>query len=406
MIKNPDSILVRYGELALKDSNRGLFERQLQSNLETRLVDLPTGSVERFQGGMRIPVNDNTPAETIIDHIGTVPGVAWFAPGISTERNPETIGSAVLRQLDASNVTAETFAVRTQRSDKSLERNSMDFDREIGGIVNANTDMDVDLDNPDVTISVQILFTEAFVFFNRYEGLGGLPVGSSGQVLSLLSGGIDSPVSSIQIMKRGCRTDFLHFYPYPSARQALDAKFHDLVEQLARYTTEGTLYLAPYHEYDLRKAAVSERKELVLFRRHMMRVADRIARRNDLRAIVTGESVGQVASQTLENINSIQRATQTTILRPLIGLDKNDIIDLARSFGTYSISIEDYQDCCSIQSTRVDTKTNPDQLKSIEEKHDLYEADDAVLDELTLVDFDSGGVQRIRTHGKEANSAY
>lgn len=388
MIDDPDMILIRYGEVALKDSNRGLFERQLQDNLEQKLTDLPHGGVERFQGGMRVPLIDDSPVGTITNRIARVPGVAWFAPGFTESRKPEPLAHATLTELQGKIEDHETFAIRTQRSDKNLEMNSMDYDREIGDIIRKNTHLEVDLDDPDLTVHVHLLFSESFVFFDRHDGLGGLPVGSSGDVLCLLSGGIDSPVASIQMMKRGCRTDFLHFYPYPSAEKALETKFRDLLEVLRTYTTEGTLYLAPYHEYDLRKAPVSERKEMVLFRRHTMRVADRIAKANGQQALITGESVGQVASQTLENIRAIEEAADSLILRPLVGLDKDDIIGLAESFGTYSLSIQDYQDCCSIQSSRVDTRTDARTLREIEEKHDLHEADDAVLDAMTVVEFD------------------
>ncbi|MFB6347042.1 MAG: tRNA uracil 4-sulfurtransferase ThiI [bacterium] len=411
MIDQPDSILIRYGELALKDSNRGLFESQLQSNLERRLDGLHYDQITRFQGGMKVKLHEDSPTDSILKRLKTVPGVQWFAPGFTTTRDPETIGARALQSIDASSpASTETFAVRTQRSDKSLQMDSMDYDREIGRIILENTGLEVDLDNPDITISVHLLFSESFVFMEPHDGPAGLPVESSGDVLTLLSGGIDSPVAAIQIMKRGCRTDFLHYYPYSSAEKALKTKIGSLISILGRYTTKGKLHLAPYHEYDLRKAPVSERKEIILFRRHMMRVAETLSHRDDLDALVTGESVGQVASQTLENIRSIQRATNSTILRPLIGLDKDEIIDRAKRYGTYPLSIEEYQDCCSIQNSRVDTRTNPDELRSIEEEHNLHEADRAVLNSMTTVPFDTNGLtggndtaQPVERSGKRSN---
>lgn len=378
----PDAVLVRYAEIGLKDRNRPRFERKFRDNLDRRTGDLPRGRIERLQGGIWIELAPDTPLEVLRDRLITVPGVAWFAPGWRVQREPDAVARRVLDVEESHRPEASSFAVRTQRSDKSLELTSVDFNRRIGERVESATGLSVDLDDPDWEIHVQLLHDRGHLSFRRYEGIGGLPAGVNGTVLGLLSGGLDSPVASVQCMKRGCEVDLLHFYAYPDAQHALDAKISELAARLADFQNGATLHLAPYHPFDLAVRGVEPRLELVLFRRHTLRVAERMAADTDRRALVTGESLGQVASQTLENLTTIDAATDMTVLRPLIGLNKNEIVALARRYGTYETSIRGYRDCCAIQDAHPMTTSHPDRLRRLEEKHDLTAVDTAVLDEV------------------------
>lgn len=389
----PDSVLVRYAELSLKNKNRPRFERQLRSNIANRLEDDHAPRVERFQGGLWITLSRNAPVQEVLDRLATVPGIAWYAAGWEVERDPSTVADVVLERGQPYRENADSFAVRTQRSDKSLELTSMDFNRRIGSRVQEATGLPVDLEAPDWEIHVQLLYSRGHLSFERHTGIGGLPVGTTGRVLCLLSGGLDSPVAAIQTMKRGCQVDFLHFYAYPESHEALDVKMEDLVNRLASFQNQGTLYLAPYHPFDLAVRGVKPRVELVLFRRHTLRVAQRLADRDGQQALVTGESLGQVASQTLENLTTIDQATDMTVLRPLVGRNKNEIIRSARQFGTYDLSIRDYRDCCAIQASHPVTTTRVPPLLELESSHDLREVDRRSCESVETRDFDVGGLQ-------------
>ncbi len=378
----PDSVLVRYAEIGLKDRNRPRFERQFRNNLDRRTGDLPRGTVERLQGGIWIGLVPETPCEALRERLSTVPGVAWYGIGWRLKRDPDAVARRVLEIDSFPPPEAESFAVRTQRSDKSLELTSVDFNRRIGDRVQSSTGLEVDLDDPDWEIHVQLLHDRAHLSFRKHEGLGGLPSGVNGTLLGLLSGGLDSPVAAIQCMKRGCEVDLLHFYAYPEAGDALEAKITELAGRLAAFQNGVRLHLVPYHPFDLAVRGVEPRLELVLFRRHTLRVAETMAAKRDIRAVVTGESLGQVASQTLENLTTIDAAARITVLRPLIGMNKNEIVALARRYGTYELSIRDYRDCCAIQDAHPMTVTDPDRLRRLEEEYDLTDVDDVALDEL------------------------
>lgn len=378
----PDAVLVRYAEIGLKDRNRPRFERTFRDNLDRRTEDLPRGRVERLQGGIWIGLVPQTPLDVLRDRLGTVPGVAWYAPGWRVERDPDAVARRVLEVDPLPRPDAASFAVRTQRSDKSLPMTSVDFNRRIGERVQSATGLSVDLDDPDWEIHVQLLHDRGHLAFERYQGIGGLPTGTNGTLLGLLSGGLDSPVASVQCMKRGCEVNLLHFYAYPEPREALDVKIAELAGRLAAFQNGVTLHLAPYHPFDLAVRGIEPRLELVLFRRHTLRVAERLAANQNARALVTGESLGQVASQTLDNLTTIDAAARMTVLRPLIGMNKNEIVALARRYGTYETSIKSYRDCCAIQDAHPMTTSRPDRVRALEEENDLTAVDTAVLGEV------------------------
>jgi len=386
---NHDEILIRYGEVGLKNQNRGAFERQLRDNISQSLPDSMYRTVQRIRGAIRVDLYKDAHLDEVLNRLKKIPGIAWFAPCWTTDRDIDRIGERVLDSGSSIIDESETFAVNTQRTDKSFELRTPQINEQLGAYIDRHTNLSVDLDDPDWAIHVHLLHKNAYTFFEKHRGMQGLPVETTGTVLAQLSGGIDSPVASILTMKRGCRVDFLHFYPYPDPFDALEGLIEDLIDQLRRFTTSGNLYMAPYHPFEIGTSEVPPEYELVLFRRHAMRVSEQIAREHGHQAIATGENLGQVASQTMENLESITQSVDIPVLRPLIGFNKNEIIELAKSFGTYELSMRKYRDCCSIQSSHPKTRTKIDRLIHEEEKHRIYDIDKQVLAEISEIQFSS-----------------
>ncbi|MFH1314882.1 MAG: tRNA uracil 4-sulfurtransferase ThiI, partial [Candidatus Uhrbacteria bacterium] len=261
----------------------------------------------------------------------------------------DLIQETALELVRSSESDWQTFKVITKRSHKLFPATSMEVSRDVGARVLEQTKKAVDIHNPDLTIQIEITEKQTYIFTEKIPGAGGLPVGSSGTVVSLLSGGIDSPVASWQLMKRGCQVIFVHFHSAPQTSQEAIDKVQELSELLSPWQIKTKLYLVPF--LNIQKEIVKECRgeyRVVLYRRFMYRIAEQIAEQENAKALVTGESVGQVASQTIENIATINDAVTIPILRPLIGLDKIEIIDRAKQIGTYELSILPHEDCCSL----------------------------------------------------------
>ncbi|HTN69625.1 MAG TPA: tRNA uracil 4-sulfurtransferase ThiI, partial [Methylomirabilota bacterium] len=263
----------------------------------------------------------------------------------------------------------------TQRGDKTFPLTSPEINRQLGAVVKEKSGARVDLSNPELTITVEILPRDAFFGFDKIPGAGGLPVGASGRLVSLISGGIDSPIAAYRMMQRGCRLVFVHFHSAPYLDKTSQEKVRRLVSMLTRHQFLSRLYLVPFGEIQRQiVAAVSRPLRVVLYRRMMMRIAEGVARREKAKALVTGESLGQVASQTLENMSVIQQAATLPILRPLVGMDKQEIIDQARRIGTFEISSIPDQDCCQLFVPKHPaTKATLDEVEDAESKYDLNE---------------------------------
>jgi tRNA uracil 4-sulfurtransferase len=250
--------------------------------------------------------------------------------------------------LDAGRMAGKSIKVDTKRSDKSFHLTSPQVNSIVGkALVGAGCS--VDLDNPDITVSIEILRGKALVFTGRHYGPGGLPVGSSGKVLSLLSGGIDSPVSSWMMMKRGCSVDFLHLHSSPRNSEVMESKMARILAILRAYSPAPLrVHVAPYSEFYKKSMSLDPKIELVIFRRFLFRLANALAEKHGYKGVVSGDSVGQVASQTLDNIFASDSAASIPVFRPLAGMNKQEIIDIAMKIGTYKPSIEPYKDCCSL----------------------------------------------------------
>ncbi|HUF41278.1 MAG TPA: tRNA uracil 4-sulfurtransferase ThiI [Verrucomicrobiae bacterium] len=342
-----NSVLIRYHEIALKKGNRAYFTELLKRNLLAVVRDLGAKEIRSLPARLLLTFKNDVPQAILIDRMDTVFGVANFSIVERTVCDIDVLRARILESLDGSRF--ESFRVETQRGDKTFPFTSPEINRQLGAAVKEQTGARVDLENADFTVTVEILPRDAFFGFNKIAGAGGLPVGASGRVVSLISGGIDSPVAAYRMMQRGCRLIFVHFHSVPFQDKTSQDKVRQLVTRLTRHQFASRLHLVPFGEIQRRiVAAVARPLRVVLYRRMMLRIAEAIARKEKGKALVTGESLGQVASQTLDNMAIIQQAARLPILRPLVGMDKQEIIDQARRIGTFEISTIPDQDCCQL----------------------------------------------------------
>lgn len=348
-----ESVLVHYQEIALKGRNRPWFIDRLAAGLRAATADLDVARVRPLMGRIELQLGPAARWPAVRERLGRVFGVANFARAGSAGREVDEIAGAILRRLDEPGAAgagrAASFRVRASRADKTYPLTSPAIEREVGGRIKAATGWRVDLDAPDLAIGVEILPDRVFYTLGKEPGPGGLPTGTSGAVLCLLSGGIDSPVAAWRLMKRGCRVRFVHFHAYPILSRASLDKALEITELLTRHQLRSRFYSIRFGE--IQRAIVLSAPpplRVVLYRRMMMRIAERIAGACGAKALVTGESVGQVASQTIENLAVINDGVGLPVLRPLIGSDKEEITHEARRLGTYPVSIVPDQDCCTL----------------------------------------------------------
>ncbi len=350
-------VLIHYGELALKGRNRSAYEKRLRLNIERAV-----GSRVRVLSGRFVVECDDW------ERLRHLPGVEWFAPVHIVEKDAASLPDAVVAVLRGTvGEGRRTFAVRVRRADKAFPVGSMEMASTVGRRVQEAFGWPVDLTSPELTVYVEIA-EECYVYFERIKGPGGLPVGMSGKALCLFSGGIDSPVAAYRVMKRGCRVDFIHFHTFPRNEAVLETKIKTLVELLDRSQMDSVLYLVPYYPFQMALLARTPPAgyEMVLFRRFMVRMAERLADAHGYDALVTGDSLGQVASQTLENLACVFDVARRPLLQPLIGFNKTEIMDEARAIGTYEPSIAPYKDCCSILEPNTKTRARVERVREAE----------------------------------------
>ena len=341
------SVIVHYQEIALKGKNRPWFLAKLVRNLRTATSDLDIRSVRVLMGRIEIVLGPGATWEVVRERLTRVFGIGNFAKAGRAPLEVEAIAGAIL--ADLGDQAVETFRVSARRADKRFPLTSPEIEREVGGRIKEARGWTVNLSRPELTIHVEALTDEAFYFFGKDRGAGGLPVGASGKVVCLLSGGIDSPVAAWRMMRRGCRVLFVHFHSYPVLSRASQEKARELVKALTTFQYRSRLLLVPFADLQQQVIlTVPPPLRVVLYRRFMMRIAEQLGRRDRALALVTGEVVGQVASQTLENMNRITEVVQLPVLRPLIGMDKEEITEQAQRLGTYPISIIPDQDCCTL----------------------------------------------------------
>jgi thiamine biosynthesis protein ThiI len=341
------SVLVRYHEVALKKGNRPYFIEMLRRNLRSSLIDLDLKEIKNLPGRLLILLGDGAEPEQVRRRLERVFGVANFSFVERTPTDLESLKDGILDSLNGRQFGS--FRVDTKRADKNFPLTSPEINRALGAAVKERSGARVDLENAELTISVEVLPRDAFFGFDKIPGAGGLPVGVSGMVLSLISGGIDSPVAAYRMMRRGCRIAFIHFHSVPYLDKTSQEKVRELVKLLTCYQFSSRLYLVPFGEVQRQiVASVLRPLRVVLYRRMMMRIAEAVAKKEQAQALVTGESLAQVASQTLENLSVIEQAASLSILRPLVGMDKQEIIDQARKIGTFDTSAIPDQDCCQL----------------------------------------------------------
>ena len=341
------TVVVHYKELALKGRNRPWFVNALVRNLRTALGGLDVRAVRSVMGRIEIELGDDVPRAEAAERLRHVFGIANFAFAGQASHDHDELATAILR--DVGPQQPESFRVSVRRADKRILLTSPQIEREVGGRVKVATGWRVDLSHPALTIHIEMLPDRAFYFVRKEPGAGGLPTGTGGRVACLLSGGIDSPVAAYRLMRRGCSVLLIHFHSYPILSRASQEKVREIAALLTRYQLRTRLLLVPFGELQ-QQVVLAVRPELrvVIYRRLMMRIAGEIARQARARALVTGEVIGQVASQTLENMTTIAEASPLEILRPLVGLDKDDITAEARAIGTLAISNIPDQDCCTL----------------------------------------------------------
>jgi thiamine biosynthesis protein ThiI len=340
-------VVVHYKELALKGKNRPWFIQLLVRNLKVALAGLHVASVRSIMGRIELELGDDTPWDELRARLSRVFGIANFSYANRGPHDFAALAAAILDDLG--DRTTPSFRVSATRADKRLPFTSPEIEREVGGLIKEAKGWHVDLDRPALTIHLEMLSEGAFYFFGKEPGAGGMPTGSGGRVACLLSGGIDSPVAAFRMMRRGCTVVLIHFHSYPILSRASQEKVREIAALLTRHQLRARLLLVPFGDLQQQVVlAVPPDMRVVIYRRLMLRIAERLARRIHARALVTGEVVGQVASQTLENMTAIAEATDLEILRPLVGMDKDEIIAQAEKLGTYPISIIPDQDCCTL----------------------------------------------------------
>ncbi len=346
-----DKILsVSYGELALKGLNRRYFEDQLINNIKRAIKDIGYQRIYKEQGKLYIEGNHEDFPQ-MINRLRKVFGLVNISPCIRTEKNIEDIEKASIEMMKEKmlNEDIRTFKVETNRADKTFPIKSPELSRNMGGVILKNfQDLKVDVHKPDTFLYIDIK-KKAYVYTDKIKGYGGLPVGTNGKALLLLSGGIDSPVAGFMMAKRGVEISAVHYHSYPFTSERSEEKVKELASILSRYT--GKIKMYSVNILDIQKEINSKCKEnemTILSRRFMMKIGEKIALKEGIDGLITGESLGQVASQTIQSLNVTNAAVNLPVFRPLIGLDKVDIVEIAKDIETYETSILPFEDCCTV----------------------------------------------------------
>ena len=373
-------IVIHYSELGLKKGNRDYFENQLCANINGAVQDCGAERVKRISGRLLLPLKPDADLPEIKSRLRRVFGIAYFGEAWASPQAVENLETNAWALIDGRSF--KSFRIDARRADKTFPHTSVEINQRVGAYVKERSGARVDLENADLTCWIEVVEKYALIYVERVPGPGGLPVGTGGKVVVLLSGGIDSPVAAWKIIKRGCTPIFVHFHSFPYTNKESQEKAKQIARLLAHYALRAKIYFVPFAEVQ-RHIMVDTPLEtrVILYRRYMLRLAEQIAHREKARVLVTGDSVGQVASQTIENIDVISRAVSMPILRPVVGDDKIEITDLARRIGTFDISIQPDQDCCSLFVPKhPETKANLAEIEKSEARLDVAETMKAALE--------------------------
>lgn len=386
-----NTFIVRVGEVALKGQNKPYFEKTLVDRIRRLLKKYQGVDVTRHEGLIFVYADKDIPEDTIISEIRKVFGVASISPAVSTEPNMEAIGKAavdyMMNLIEKKGV--KTFKVDAKRADKNFPIKSPDIARQVGaGVLKGCKVLKVDVHEPDVYLFVDVRSDVAYLYQQKIAGFGGLPLGTNGKGLVLLSGGIDSPVAAWMMAKRGMQIEAVHFHSYPYTSERAQAKVEELAGILAIYCSRFKMHvinMLPIQEQIARNCPQEEMT--IQLRRFMMRTAEKIAGKYSCDMLITGESLGQVASQTSDSLVVTDASVSIPVMRPLIAMDKSEIIDVARDIGTYEKSIEPYEDCCTVFLPRHPlTKPRLDRIEKSENALDVQALVDAAVESEEIID--------------------
>lgn len=341
-------ILVRYGEISLKGLNRSYFMNKLYRNMKAALAQYQNINIQQIQGRYLIKCLEEDTGQ-VVQSLKKVFGIVSISPAFRLENDLDKIKDVALQLIKDNNQDAKTFKVESKRGNKSFPLQSPEISREVGAHILINTEnIKVDVHKPDAKVYVEIR-ESAYVYHEIISGLGGLPVGSNGKAALLISGGIDSPVAGYMVAKRGVELLAVHFHSFPFTSERAKEKVVELTRIITQYTGPIKLFVVPFTKIQTEIGQnCDERQTTLIMRRFMMKITERIAQREEAKALVTGESIGQVASQTLESLNVTNAAVKLPVFRPLIGMDKQEITEISHKINTYETSILPYEDCCTI----------------------------------------------------------
>ncbi len=368
-------ILVRYGEIILKGLNRPVFEDALVKNIRGALGSVGEVNIRKAQANIYIePLEGEEQADRIVDILKHVFGIVAIIESYESEKSIESVCKTAHEAFGTALSKAATFKVEAKRADKRFPLKSPQICAEVGGyLLEKFPNLTVDVHNPDVTVNVDIREENAYVHIGRIKGAGGMPAGTNGRAAMLLSGGIDSPVAGYMIAKRGVRLEAVHFFSYPYTSDRAKDKVIKLAKILASYTGGMKVHIVPFTEIQLQiRDKCPEEYMTLVMRRFMMQIAERIAIKRDCKALVTGESIGQVASQTMNALAVTDDAVSMPVFRPVIGMDKEEIVEIARRIDTFETSILPYEDCCTVFTPKhPSTKPHIDKVVRAQEALDI-----------------------------------
>jgi len=377
-------IVIRYGEIGTKGKNKKDFIKCLFNNIKNSLKENRELKFINRYDRLYIELNGKDPKE-LYSSLDMIAGISSYSPVFLVEKSMEDLQNTFIEIIK--DVDFKTFKVDARRADKTFEVQSTDINRKVAGVILKNKEVKVDVHNPDVKFSIEVRNEGIYVYYEKYKGIGGYPLGIGGKALVLLSGGIDSPVACFEMMKRGVTIECIHFASFPYTSKAAEEKVFDLARKLNKLQSNIKLHMIPFTK--LQEAIyehVEESYAITIMRRMMYRISELVARRNNCLALVSGESVGQVASQTLNSIQVINNVTNFPMLRPLACFDKLEIIDIARKIDTYDISIRPFEDCCTIFTPK-NPVTKPDLQTAInyENKFNFEELIDEIMKNINTI---------------------
>ena len=383
-----DIILLKLGEIVLKGLNRRSFEQKLTANVRRRLAPIGKFRVYCLQSIIYVEGEDGADMDTAFEALKKVFGVISLTRAAACEKDKDAIAKLAIEYLREDMLRAKSFKVETRRSDKAFPMTSIELSQYVGNALSdAYEDIEVDVHDPELVVHIEVRDLAAYVHAMPVHGAGGLPVGCSGTAVTLLSGGIDSPVSTYMIAKRGVHLIPVHFFSFPYTSQQAKDKVIKLGRLLTEYCGKMTMEVVPFtHIQEEIRDKCPEEYFTLIMRRFMMRIAEQIAQRSNAKAIVTGENLGQVASQTMEAMASTQAVMTLPILQPLIGMDKEEIVERARQIGTFETSILPYEDCCTVFTPR-HPRTRP-KISEVERAESKLDIDALVAEALE-------GIERI-----------